>query len=70
MDQDRYRQAAERPASPCVNVCALDAAGLCTGCLRTLDEIARWSTMSAAEQWALIETLAERRKTAWVQTDP
>ena len=33
--------------SPCIHVCTLDEArGLCRGCLRTLDEIARWSGMS------------------------
>jgi len=32
--------------SPCVSVCRMDAAtGLCEGCLRTLDEIAAWSTL-------------------------
>ncbi|MDP9898264.1 DUF1289 domain-containing protein [Variovorax ginsengisoli] len=29
--------------SPCVSVCRMDTAqGFCTGCLRTLDEIAGW----------------------------
>jgi predicted Fe-S protein YdhL (DUF1289 family) len=32
------------------------------GCLRTGDEIARWLSMSAAEQWQLLAQLAERRK--------
>jgi len=33
--------------SPCISVCRIDAAsGLCEGCLRTLDEIARWGSMS------------------------
>ena len=51
-----------RPNSPCVNICALNGAGFCVGCLRTGEEIARWGGMSAQEQWALIETLAERRR--------
>jgi monothiol glutaredoxin len=51
----------ERPQSPCVNVCVLDASGLCMGCLRTGTEIAQWSAMSAAEQWMLLQTLNERR---------
>jgi uncharacterized protein len=51
-----------RPPSPCINVCALDAQGLCIGCLRTADEIGRWMSMSAAEQWQLLDELAERRK--------
>jgi uncharacterized protein len=52
----------ERPPSPCINVCSLDSAGYCVGCLRTGDEIARWLSMSAAEQWQLLAQLAERRK--------
>jgi predicted Fe-S protein YdhL (DUF1289 family) len=46
-----------RPASPCINVCVLDAERRCAGCRRTMDEIARWSRMSAAEQWAVIARL-------------
>jgi predicted Fe-S protein YdhL (DUF1289 family) len=53
---------AGRPPSPCINVCCLDAQGLCIGCLRTGEEIGRWMAMSAAEQWQLLAVLAERRK--------
>jgi predicted Fe-S protein YdhL (DUF1289 family) len=36
--------------SPCVKICTLDArSAVCRGCGRTIDEIARWSAMSAAE---------------------
>ncbi len=49
------------PASPCMNVCVLDADRCCTGCGRTLDEIARWGRMSAAEQWAVIARLDRSR---------
>jgi len=52
----------ERPPSPCINVCSLDAQGLCIGCLRTGEEIGRWLSMSAAEQWRLLDELAERQK--------
>jgi predicted Fe-S protein YdhL (DUF1289 family) len=35
--------------SPCINVCRMNAqTGLCEGCFRTLDEIARWGTASNA----------------------
>lgn len=47
------------PTSPCINVCVLDASQTCVGCLRTLDEIARWGRMSAAEQWAVIARLEQ-----------
>lgn len=50
------------PPSPCINVCVLDADGLCRGCLRTLDEIARWMSLTPSEQRQVIETLAERRR--------
>jgi predicted Fe-S protein YdhL (DUF1289 family) len=53
---------AERPPSPCIKICVLDARGFCIGCLRTGDEIGRWMSMSAAEQWQLLAELAERRK--------
>jgi predicted Fe-S protein YdhL (DUF1289 family)/8-oxo-dGTP pyrophosphatase MutT (NUDIX family) len=36
--------------SPCIGTCALDRAGLCGGCLRNVDEITRWSTMTRHEQ--------------------
>jgi len=50
-------------ASPCDKVCVMDpASGLCRGCRRTLDEIARWSAMSEAEQRAVLKALAARRE--------
>jgi monothiol glutaredoxin len=52
----------ERPQSPCIKVCVLGPSGRCTGCQRTLDEIASWSTMSAAQQWDVLAELADRRK--------
>jgi uncharacterized protein len=33
-------------ASPCIDICRLDAKGVCVGCRRTLDEIAEWSRAS------------------------
>jgi hypothetical protein len=48
--------------SPCISVCALDAVGHCSGCLRTRDEIAGWMRMSPAQQWSLLETLDQRRR--------
>jgi uncharacterized protein len=42
----------------------LDAQGFCVGCLRSIDEIASWSSMSGAEQWQVIAAIAERRKAA------
>ena len=52
----------ERPQSPCIKVCTLTGDNRCSGCLRTLDEIAAWSAMSAEAQWALVWVLDQRRK--------
>jgi 2-hydroxychromene-2-carboxylate isomerase len=44
-----------------VNVCVLDPArGICRGCGRTLDEIARWSSMHDAERQDIMDRLAAR----------
>ncbi|MEO8145198.1 MAG: DUF1289 domain-containing protein [Betaproteobacteria bacterium] len=49
-------------ASPCVKVCVLDAERrYCTGCLRTLDEIAHWGEMSDAERGTVMAQLPARR---------
>jgi predicted Fe-S protein YdhL (DUF1289 family) len=50
-----------RPVSPCIKVCVLDAEARCTGCGRTIDEIAGWGRMSAAAQWAVVERLRQAR---------
>jgi uncharacterized protein len=48
--------------SPCISVCRMDArSGWCEGCLRTLDEIAAWSTMDDAGKRAVWDALPERR---------
>jgi predicted Fe-S protein YdhL (DUF1289 family) len=51
----------DRPRSPCVKLCSLDEQGYCIGCLRTADEIGRWTLMSATEQWRVIAEVAKRR---------
>lgn len=49
------------PLTPCIGVCRLDPQGFCIGCRRTLDEIARWGTMSDAERLRCMrEVLPER----------
>jgi predicted Fe-S protein YdhL (DUF1289 family) len=48
--------------TPCVAVCLMDPQdGLCIGCARTLDEIARWGAMSDAERRAIMAVLPDRR---------
>lgn len=47
--------------TPCVNVCILDPrTGLCLGCGRTVDEIARWTAMNASERAQIIRELPAR----------
>ena len=47
--------------SPCIDVCDVDSSGqFCIGCGRSMDEIARWLTMSDEQRQAIIKTLKER----------
>lgn len=49
--------------SPCTGLCRIDAASaLCAGCLRTLDEIARWSRMDDATKRDVLTDLDARRQ--------
>jgi len=45
--------------TPCRRLCALDAARICTGCGRTIDEIVRWGRMTPQERRAIMARLAE-----------
>lgn len=48
-------------ASPCVKVCVVHPEErICTGCLRTLDEIALWAQMTDHERAAVMEELPSR----------
>jgi len=51
------------PAStPCIQVCVLDPdSGLCLGCGRTIEELARWSAMTEAERKRIMAELPSRR---------
>ena len=49
-------------ASPCISVCVMDrATGLCSGCLRTLDEIASWSALDDDARRSVVAKLPARR---------
>jgi predicted Fe-S protein YdhL (DUF1289 family) len=51
--------------SPCINVCRMNPlTGWCEGCLRTLDVIAAWSTLSDDGKRAVWARLDERRERA------
>lgn len=47
--------------SPCIKICVVHAESrLCTGCLRSIDEIGAWSRMSNAQRAEIIEELPSR----------
>jgi predicted Fe-S protein YdhL (DUF1289 family) len=47
--------------SPCVRICVVHPeARICTGCLRSIDEITRWSKLSADERRAIMAALPDR----------
>ncbi len=47
--------------SPCVRICVIHPeARLCTGCLRSMDEIARWSKMDSEERARIMQELPGR----------
>lgn len=50
----------DRPESPCIGVCALDDASVCIGCRRTASEIALWTRLTPAQQWAVVLDLPKR----------
>lgn len=51
----------EPVASPCVNVCALSTDGrYCLGCFRSLEEIARWSSLDDAARRAVLAACEAR----------
>ena len=59
MSDDVWRR--DEVESPCIKICVVHPeAGLCTGCLRTIDEITRWSKMSAEERRAIMAALPGR----------
>lgn len=48
--------------SPCIGICELNEAGLCLGCHRTIDEIARWSQMDDDERLHLMDAVLPQRE--------
>jgi predicted Fe-S protein YdhL (DUF1289 family) len=55
--------------SPCTNICKLEA-GLCIGCLRSLDEIARWANVDDDDKRLILAAVAQRRgRAVKAQTD-
>ncbi len=47
--------------SPCINICVVHPeTRLCTGCMRSIDEISQWSTMDPDQRRALMLELPAR----------
>lgn len=47
--------------TPCIKICTLEArTRICLGCGRTIDEIAAWGAMSAAERKRVMAELPAR----------
>jgi predicted Fe-S protein YdhL (DUF1289 family) len=60
-----------RVPSPCISVCVIDErTGLCTGCQRTLDEIAAWSVLDDAERRAVWTRIGLRRAALTAVSSP
>lgn len=56
--------------TPCINVCRMSPdTGLCEGCFRTLDEIARWSRQDDEGKRRILSAVTKRRETLGVDTD-
>jgi len=47
-------------ATPCIDVCIMGPNGLCRGCLRTLEEIANWSSYPEEKQQQIMMGLEDR----------
>ena len=56
-------QTAHAILSPCIGICHLRADGLCDGCLRSGDEIARWMAMGDAERRRIMDEVLPARET-------
>lgn len=56
-----------RVSTPCTRVCLLDPdTGLCEGCGRTADEVARWGAMSEEERLSIMAGLEARMRRAFL----
>ena len=56
---DEYES--EKIITPCIKKCVMNREGYCTGCLRTMREIAGWAEMTNEERQRVMERLAERK---------
>ena len=48
--------------SPCIKICVIEPKSrICTGCLRTIDEISAWSRMTPEARREVMAALPERK---------
>jgi len=58
-------------ASPCNGICMIDErSGYCTGCLRSLQEIAAWPDLLPAAKINLLKILEMRRRGLMARYQP
>jgi|TARA_R110000851_G_scaffold77339_5_gene169963 predicted Fe-S protein YdhL (DUF1289 family) len=58
---DESPWARDEVESPCVKICVVHPqARICTGCLRSIDEITRWTKMAPEERRTIMEALPDR----------
>lgn len=51
----------DEPDSPCLSICVQHpGAGICIGCYRTPEEVARWAEFSATKRQQLLQELPAR----------
>ena len=49
--------------SPCIGICQIDQkTSHCVGCLRTIEEISRWSSFTHKEKKEIIKLISKRKK--------
>ncbi|MFT5066625.1 MAG: putative Fe-S protein YdhL (DUF1289 family) [Yoonia sp.] len=59
MSDDVWKRA--EAESPCIKICVIHPeTRLCTGCLRSIDEIGAWSMMSPEARRLVMDALPER----------
>lgn len=59
MSDDVWKRA--EAESPCIKICVIHPeTRLCTGCLRSIDEIGAWSIMSPEARRMVMDTLPDR----------
>jgi uncharacterized protein len=63
LDDARARHVDPEVPSPCISVCQMNpATDLCSGCYRTVDEIASWSRLDDPQRLAVWERIEARQQ--------